>query len=592
MGSAAGNLDSVDHLLSNPKKLYDVLAKGLGDRVSLIHLSLPPPVQPQLECSRGAKPAGGNRCITVGFLLDANQCSRAVDHGPPAEYKKEAAEYRKFWGPKADLRRFKDGSILESVIWTDKDSKLSIFNQIIQYIVPRHVIGVEDITFVGDEFTRLLPKSQVIGSQTTSSFQPAMSGFDTLVKDLRELEGLPLQVRQISAAASSLRYSTVQIPLAAANGTALMEPADVVVQFESSMKWPEDLVAVQKTKIAFLLKMAELLEKGAGKRNTHTRIGLENEDRPTMNAAFLDVIYLTGPAFRVRIYHERERTLLEKQLKSGLLSPRTKDEISQALNEHCRQFIYGPLHTQDFQKLCHRFPALSPTTRLVKKWFHSHLLSPHVSEELMELVTLRCFINPSPWATPSSVMTGFLRTILFLSQWDWRAEPLIVDMSTGDLTTSNVEKITEKFGALRKSDPALNRLALFAASNHDQEGTIWTENGPAKVVAARMTSLARSAWESVKNSGMTIDIGSIFTPSLKDYDFVIHLNRSFTATGIRNKKQQSVFKNLQKPEVITGQDIAKLAFDPITMFISELSVCLLLHTLPSAVSLTLVIDGL
>lgn len=571
-GPVAKNPDCISHTLSYSQKLYDVLARGLGDRVSLIHLALPSPSPPNLNIKRSTE-ANREQYITVGFLLDAAQCARAVDHGPPAEHKKEAAEYRKFWGPKADLRRFKDGSILESVVWTDKDAKLSIFDQIIQYIVQRH-IGDEvakDITFIGDEFAHLLPKSQITGSQTTAPFQPAMSGFDTLVKDLRDLEGLPLQLRQVSAAAPSLRYSTVQVPLAAANGTALMEPAAVVVQFESSLKWPEYLVAVQKAKIAFLLKMAELLENAKGK-DVYTRIGLENESHPTMNSAFLDIIYLTGATFRVRIYHDRERNILERQLKDKSLSPRTRDEINQALSEHCREFIYGPLHTQDFQKLCHRFPALSPTVRLVKKWFHSHLLSPHISEELMELVTLRCFINPSPWATPSSVMTGFLRTILFLSQWDWRVEPLIVDMSTGDLATSDVEKITERFDALRKSDPALNNVVLFAASNHNQEGTIWTEKGPAKVIAARMTALARVAWESVKNGGLLVNIGNLFIPSLKDYDFVLHLNPSFTAAGIRNKKQQSKFKNLQKVEAITGQDIAKLALDPVEMFLSELSV--------------------
>lgn len=585
--------DSINDQLSYSRKLHDVLVRGLGDRASLIHLSLPPPVLPVLGLGGPKRGASEVRYITVGFLLDAAQCSRAVDHGPPAEHKKEAAEYRKFWGPKSDLRRFKDGSILESVVWASGDSELSIFNQIIQYIVQRHVSveAAKNITYIGDEFARLLPKSRVAGSQTTSPFQPAMNEFDALVKDLRDLEDLPLQIRQISAVAPSLRYSTVRIPLVAANGTALMEPADVVVQFESSLKWPEDLVAVQKTKVAFLLKMAELLEKKSGKQKIHTRIGLENENSPTMNAAFLDIIYLNGSAFRIRIYHDRERNLLERQLKDKSLSPRTRDEVSKALNEHCREFIYRPLYTQDLQKLCHRFPALSPTIRLVKKWFHSHLLSPHISEELMELVTLQCFINPSPWATPSSVMTGFLRTVLFLSKWDWRAEPLIVDMSTGDLKPSDVEKITERFDALRKSDPMMNRVVLFAASNHDQDGTIWTENRPAKVVAARMTSLARSAWENVKNSGKTINIGSLFVPSMKDYDFVIHLNRNFTGAGIRNKKQQSIFKNLQKTETITGQDIAKLGLDPVKMFISEITVRPPLSPC-FAISLTLRIDGL
>ncbi|KAH0612567.1 uncharacterized protein H6S33_008947 [Morchella sextelata] len=574
LGSTMVSKDA-DHkthtLLSYSYKLYDSLARGLGDRVSLIHLILPSPSPRSINLKSAPEPLV-ERQIIVGFMLDANQCARAVDHGPPAEHKKEAAEYRKFWGPKAELRRFKDGSILESVVWTDKDSKLSIFNQIIQYIIERHIGPdvVKDTVFIGDEFVRLLPKSQLLGSQSTTSFQPAMNGFDMLVKDLRALEGLPLQVRQISAAAPSLRYSTVEVPLIAADGQYLMEPADVVVQFESSLKWPEDLVAVQKAKIAFLLKIAELLEQAKGE-DIVTRVGLENEGRNTMNSAFLDVVYLTGATFRVRIYHDRERNLLERQLKDKSLSPRTREEITQALSEHCRSFIYGPLHTQDLQKLCHRFPALSPTIRLVKKWFHSHLLSSHISDELVELITLRCFINPSSWATPSSVMTGFLRTISFISQWDWRTEPLIVDMSIGDLGASAVQEIIERFDSMRKNDPALNKTVLFAASNHSQEGTTWTENGPIKVVATRMTALARSACELVKNCGSQIEAETLFTSSMKDYDFVLQLNPAFTAGGIRKKKQQPKFKNLQKPEIITIQDISKLGLDPVKMFLSELS---------------------
>ena len=37
-------------------------------------------------------------------------------------------------------------------------------------------------------------------------------------------------------------------------------PADVILQFEGSGRWPDDLVAIQRTKIAFLLKINDMLQ--------------------------------------------------------------------------------------------------------------------------------------------------------------------------------------------------------------------------------------------------------------------------------------------------------------------------------------------
>lgn len=461
--------------LSYAWKLYTILAQGLRDRVRLIHLSLPPTSSRPVEARSkkvNATPLAGQ--ITLGILLDAAHNNRLVDHGPAAGHK-EGASYRDFWGSKAELRRFKDGSILESVLWTTKDSKLSIHNQIIQYLVGKFFgkdIG-EAIEFVGEEFANMLD-----GGKTSAAFQPAMTAFDNLIKELRDLEGLPLAIRQVAAAAPGLRYATVEVPLGSPGQ--LMEPVDVVVQFESSGRWPDDLVAIQKTKIAFLLKMSSLLEKTPG---AVSRIGLENVSRPTMNSAVLELIYKSGPAFRIRIYHDREQTLLERQLLNKDLPGRKRDEITLALSEHRRRFIIGPLHTQEVQKLSHRFPALSPSIRLVKQWFRTHLLSGKVSDELMELLTIRSFVStPSP---PSSVMAGFLQTLRFISVWDWRTEPAVI----GPVGKSALEN----FEAVRKADPGMNRIAMVAFSEYDTSGTTWTELGPKKVVAARITALARSA---------------------------------------------------------------------------------------------------
>ncbi len=283
---------------------------------------------------------------------------------------------------------------------------------------------------------------------------------------------------------------------------------DVVVQFEGSGRWPDDLEAIQRTKIALLLKMGELLRHSM--KGVESRLGLEKEAHTTLNAAFLDIIHANGSVFRLRIHNEKEQALNERRLKDKTLSPRDRDEAVMALAEYKRSFVQASSHTQSVRILCTRLPLLSQTMRLVKRWFGSHLLSLHFSEELIELLTVRTFVQPYPWQAPSSVHTGFLRTLLFLSRWDWRVEPLIVNIN-GELSSQDVEGITTRFEAWRKIDPGMNRVVLLAASNLDLDGVTWTQTGPSKVVATRMTALARAACAAVNEAELDLDpaVGSL-----------------------------------------------------------------------------------
>ena len=43
----------------------------------------------------------------------------SVDHSEILIMISQATEFREFWGAKAGLRRFKDGSIREAVVWVD-----------------------------------------------------------------------------------------------------------------------------------------------------------------------------------------------------------------------------------------------------------------------------------------------------------------------------------------------------------------------------------------------------------------------------------------------------------------------------------------
>lgn len=504
--------------------------------------------------------------VAIGLLINSEQVSRAIDKGPSAEDKHAAAAFRKFWGDKAELRRFKDGSIIESLIWNGSSAENSVLQQIVQYTIRRHLGPdiAKGIQVMGNDFGQLLSGPISGGSDSTLIYQPVMIAFGTFEKDLRSLEGLPLQIRQVSAAGPALRYASFNIPILRPGGPK-MEPADIYLQFEGSARWPDDISAVQRTKIAFLLKIGELLEDSID--GLTSRLGLENEKHIFLNIAFLDITYPTGAIFRLRIHHERELSLLERLLKDKSYGQGRREEIAHAASTYKRNFVQDPLHSQAVRKLSTRFPLLCPSMRLIKRWRDSHLLSPHIRDELIELLTIRTFLHPYPWQAPGSLRTAFLRTLTSISKWNWRSEPLIVDFN-GELASEDIDSITLRFEAWRRIDPGMNRIIMFAASTLDPDGVTWTEQGPSKVVAARFTSLARAACKVVKTQGLDVEAQALFEPSYAEYDFLIHLNRKLVGQGSWPGKKQLGFKNLELQSI---DDNTLVAFDPTELFLDELS---------------------
>lgn len=551
---------SGDHrtsVASFSSRIFEVLQEGLTDRVKLINFQEYAMPSWLIKSSGPSLPE--QQSLLVAVVFDPSNVDRLVDHGPSAEDKKKAAKFQKFWGEKAELRRFKDGSILESLVWSP-GSSYSIFQEIFTYLVKRHFdadVG-RSLTFIGEGFEKSLPSA----GTSWKAFEALKQAFNSFEKDIRDMESLPLQLRQLSAISPQLRYSSIQPPTFSPRQP-LKKPADVLIQFEGSGRWPDDVVAIQRTKIAFLLKIGSLLEESGS--STTTRLGLENEDQTLQNCAFLDVIYDSGAVFRLRIHNDREQTLLERQIKDKSTDNRAQEDAVAALPTYKRTFVQLPLHTQSIATHCTRFPLLSPSIRLMKLWFDRHMLSRHIREELVELLVARTFLQSYPWRVPSSAMSGFLRTLLFISRWDWRLVPLIVDF-TGVMSSREVASINTRLEAWRKIDPAMNRTVLFAASNHDTTGTAFTDKGPSKMVAARMTALARSACKLVKDQGLDLNQRSLFASSTVDYDFVIHLAPKFAHDDSKKVSKQK-FKNL---EVQSEANLELVGYEPVKEYLHEL----------------------
>lgn len=565
-------------LSNNCRKMYETLTRAFTDRVTSVSFTMP--AEDSWGISTRRPHEKQRKSILVNLATDPANANRTVDHGPAAENKQEAAVFRKFWGERSELRRFKDGSITESVVWSLKDASASVVEQIVRYILQHHKIvqAADEIKFRGDAFAHLINAGRIQGASGVAPFLPIMNAFSTMEKDIRALEDLPLQLRSIRAADPQLRYASVEPP------TAGHAAASVVLQFEGSGRWPDDLCAIQRTKIAFLLRIAELLTDTESEYAS--RVGLENPSQPAQNQAFLDVTSASGFTFRIRIYHDREVTLFERQLKDKTLDGPSRESAAASLALYKREFVQSPLHSQVLQTLCTRFPALSPSIRLTKRWFASHLLTPHFSPELIELLVIRTFLQPYPWPVPATATTGFLRTLAWIGRWDWRHEPLIVDFSStfsadpADLEDANkqkgmkpsdLERLQTRFEAWRRIDPAMNRVVLFAATNLDEEGTTWTDKAqPEKVVAARLTALAKAASQAVRAdedrllshihsgkeaSSSPLSPESLFTPSTTEYDIHISIASKYTPSHSNKRKSSSTqqFKNLEIQHATTHQ---------------------------------------
>lgn len=556
--------DVYESLRNRAQQIFSTLSKGLMDRVYLVYVQLPEENSWSLDSETDR--VDSNSIVRVGLIVDPVKANRTIDHGPSAEDKKDAVAFRRFWGDKAELRRFKDGSIVECLVWSNKNDPRSIIQQVVSYVLEKHIGGgvAREAKFIGDQCSRILGQR---GTQIgIAPFQPLMTAFQTLERDIRGLDGLPLRIRHLLASSSQLSYSSIRAPLA--TGHILMtQPADVVLQFEGSARWPDDLTAIQRMKVAFLLKISELLIESI--EDIHARVGLDSEAHPLQNQSFLDIVYPSGATFRVRIYHDRESTLLERRLALKTLTTLEKADTAIALAAYKRTFLKEPAHTQAMQALCTRYPMLSPSIRLAKKWFASHLLSPHFHPALIDLLVARTFTNPYPWDPPNSPNTALIRTLIFLSRWDWRNEPWIVDISPENaaLKDADVAAMTTRFEAWRKIDPALNRVVLFVASNVDGEGNTWSDHAwPPKVVAGRMTALARAAVGEMKSKGAELDFRSLFGSGLEDYDFLVRLDRSVVQR--KRGRKSSGFKNLEIQ--MDDEDVEGVGYDPVQLFIRDL----------------------
>ncbi|KAK7059108.1 U3 snoRNP protein [Paramarasmius palmivorus] len=546
--------------------MLSLLSHGLGDRVKAITMLHSSPTPRPLSQALPSSP----HILHIGLIYDTQHAFRQVDHGPAAAEADTTVveQFRDFWGDKAELRRFKDGSIVESIVWDVRtvDEKAHIPVKIVRHILSRHFGLEEDAVFSWqtpfDDLLRL-PESvsrYYLGSGLTLGFKGALSAFDNLVKNIKALDDeLPLTLSNVSATSESLRYTNVfsPVPLPSSIASVLppnaryCHPIEIVLEFEKSSRWPDDLRAIQKIKLAFFERIARALMTSVSGLRASVVIGDGAATSQVQDTSFLEIVTPDGWAFHARIWHDREATLLDRIIKGTGNLPhvtvKNKDhkkgkdyhEAVQARDVYTRRFIHAPRHHRAIAKLCHHFPAYAGTVRLVKRWFASHwLLHGHVSEEVIELICAQFFVFKG-WdqeveqetpelgraSIPGSKERGFAAVIRFLK--DWKVEDgLFVPLYD---ETSSLQS--------GKTDSPITTTGVWKVSTKvDEKGTMWTTNGPDIIVARRVQALAQATWTCLQNTegNGRLPVKSMFMHPVEDYNILLSLDRQIVARYHQN----------------------------------------------------------
>ncbi|KAL3630291.1 hypothetical protein CASFOL_023275 [Castilleja foliolosa] len=455
--------------------------------------------------------------ITIGSVEEA---FKQAIVGPSPEDKDKAVEFRKFWGDKATLRWFRDGKIAEVAVWEHEEwEKHLIIKEIAEHVLTRHLsLPKQNIIPIVDQLDFVLRHGN---RDPLSLSKHLLKAYDDLSKLLRLLDDIPLKISSVQPLDSAFRLTSVfppaPHPLAHEEGKRIklekttatcIQPLEVMIQLEGSGNWPLDEFAMEKTKSAFLLKIAESLQTKRGITCTATEDDVD--------------VFMSGYAFRLRILHERGLSLVKSQ--GGA-------QIKRVLSSDKKLFLRGQ-HSSMINGLRGRYPIYGPVVRLAKRWISAHLFSNSLSEEAIELLVAHLFLKPLPFRTPCSRVTGFIRFLRLLSEYDWSFFPLIVDINA-DLTPDDDKEINENFMSTRKEyeeNPQNVKPAMFLATNYDKESEAWTSQSPTAADLRRLAAYATSSANLLTNTIMKNQTESygwecLFRTPLNNYNAVILLHR-------------------------------------------------------------------
>ncbi|KAF7687312.1 hypothetical protein HF521_014540 [Silurus meridionalis] len=431
------------------------------------------------------------------------------------------------------------------------------------------------IRFIGGEMDDVIKVKKEECSAGEEESLKVVQCFDDLSRKLWQLEGLPLSITSVQGAHPALRYTQVFPPVPVKLAYSFFErektsralvpnktkpcpyyitPIKVIVHMEGSGKWPNDRLAIRHIKAAFHIRLGELLK---------SQHGYTHRPSPT----HLDV-WKDGLAFRIQVaYHREPQVLRESVTTQGMLIQRDNAE-AQALEIETQ---HKPFLTSTLHGLQQQQPCFGTACRLAKRWLAAQLFSGDIIEEAADLLVASLFLQPAPFTPPSSPQVAFLRFLHLLSTFDWKNNPLVVNLNS-KLAACDYTEIKNHFLALRESLPV-----MFIGTPNDKTVSVWTKEGPSVQILQRVVLVAAESLRILEaqliNPNQKQDIRVAFRPPLEAYDVLIHLKPQQVPLHSRavDRPKTTSYRGTQDKDVASsGGAFPVVDFDPVKLYLSEL----------------------
>lgn len=535
-----GNSVFVDRGRLAISNLFRVLSMALTDRVGCIAVwtsstsswsvnSPPPNLDLKEEVNVDADGHQVVENIMIGMVLDPESSLRQVEHGPLSNDKEGVHAFTSLWGPRSETRRFQDGSIRECVVF-ETDASLAqksvIVARMTAFLLLRHFKVNEDDGVVywaglGGRFISLPSPSAAgkVKQGLVKSFTPVMDAMQAVLVEIKALE-LPLAIHRVHVCSDSLSYCSVFIPqpVEEHDFASRCSIPEILIEFENSGKWPDDVGAIETMKRAFYIQIATLLqesETGATVMVQQSAMDdqgmdtwLHDSTAATANESFLQITHASGYSFNIRIHHPRVVFLVERAIKATGSDFKAKAPLLAFQKSYMHRFVAAPMHYHAIGNLCLRFPFLGVTIRLAKRWMAAHLLlgrsSNCISEKVVELICARVYTTATAFGTPSSGWTGFVRFLDLVQSWNWGVEPLIVELQIDSAMSISVQdEINANFATLAAQRGGVNSPLLFVATEMDTKSSWFGSVDVSTKIVQRMCLLAKQSLHVVRDQLLT-----------------------------------------------------------------------------------------
>eukprot|EP00934_Nitzschia_sp_Nitz4_P000925 Nitzschia sp. Nitz4//scaffold6_size259037//47180//50993//NITZ4_001049-RA/size259037-processed-gene-0.4-mRNA-1//1//CDS//3329556818//925//frame0 len=513
----------------------------------------------------------GSEYIVLGLAIDPETSQRVVDRGPPANLDAEVKEFVELWGGKAQLRQFKDGAIVQAVVWNDDVDSATFSNadkwsggyveKIAKHLIRTHYTSKPVMASIPSLLSAIDSVATGKGASKNpwAAHQDIMRAFDSLASFLRQSSGksgdgglkdsaprLPLPIDAVEPLSPCLRYSELFPPSphpylggssageSKVAGALVQDAILIQIKFGPSSKWPTELKAIEAAKMAMLLQLAAVIE-GSGNQDFDGKV--------TVSPGYVDIGY-RGYCFRIIVQADPEIRLLQKLDNPSALA-------SALLVELRKKHVLASRHHATVHTVYTLHPSSAATVRMAKRWVASHLLSGLLTDDIVELIVAKIYSEEAASAVrPSTVLSGFVRFLAVLGNHDWAREPFIVN-PRGHISEEEYDTIYQLFektrGTSRTDGPAMFIIAPYnklESDNEDEESdaksqkpseSTWIPSieSPEWVVVTRAVQLAKRSFRFMEECLTKFDDsdwGMVFQESpssFKSYSLLLRVDKDY-----------------------------------------------------------------